>query len=213
LGSPAAQEIIDVVEKISSSSIDHVDDPAQDLPEDEQDNQGQEPLDVELHQEGGDDASPRPPPAYSSQPQATLPPAPLYDDPSDSSDGEGEWITPSNVALHKSHALSLLPSSSPSKGKGKDNNEEVIFAGCMTADFAMQNVLLQMGLSLVSTEGKRIEKVKSWVLRCHACFKCAFISPSQPDRNFLNVTYLGYVKTTRKSSVHRVGTPLCSEPQ
>ena len=35
----------------------------------------------------------------------------------------------------------------------------------------MQNVLLQMGLSLVGTEGKRIQKVKTWVLRCHACFK------------------------------------------
>ena len=42
----------------------------------------------------------------------------------------------------------------------------------MTADFAMQNVLLQMGLGLVGVEGKRIERVKSWVLRCHACFKC-----------------------------------------
>jgi RNA-binding protein NOB1 len=41
----------------------------------------------------------------------------------------------------------------------------------MTGDFAVQNVLLQMGLALVGTEGKRIQKVKSWVLRCHACFK------------------------------------------
>jgi len=30
----------------------------------------------------------------------------------------------------------------------------------MTADFAMQNVLLQMGLSLVGVEGKRIQRSK-----------------------------------------------------
>jgi RNA-binding protein NOB1 len=28
-----------------------------------------------------------------------------------------------------------------------------------------------MGLNLVGLEGKRIERIKSWVLRCHACFK------------------------------------------
>jgi RNA-binding protein NOB1 len=96
---------------------------------------------------------------------------PLYDDPSDEDDGEGEWITPSNVALHKSRALDLLPASG--SGKEKTSPVKPILAGCMTADFAMQNVLLQMNLSLVNTEGKRIERVKTWVLRCHACFKYA----------------------------------------
>lgn len=93
---------------------------------------------------------------------------PLYEDPSDEDDGEGEWITPTNVGLHKSRALDMLPSADESKGGKK---EEQVLAGCMTADFAMQNVLLQMGLSLVGTEGKRIRKLKTWVLRCHACFK------------------------------------------
>jgi RNA-binding protein NOB1 len=41
----------------------------------------------------------------------------------------------------------------------------------MTTDFAMQNVLMHMGLSLVGVDGKKIDKVKTWVLRCHACFK------------------------------------------
>jgi RNA-binding protein NOB1 len=35
----------------------------------------------------------------------------------------------------------------------------------------VQNVLVQMGLGLVGEGGKRIKSVKSWVLRCHACFK------------------------------------------
>jgi len=95
-------------------------------------------------------------------------PTPIYDDPSDSDDGEGEWITPANVSLHKSRAMDLLPGDGlTSKGK----KAQVIGSGCMTADFAMQNVLLQMGLNLVGMEGQRIERIKSWVLRCHACFK------------------------------------------
>jgi RNA-binding protein NOB1 len=93
--------------------------------------------------------------------------AALYDDPSDDDDGEGEWITPSNVALHKSRALHLLPHAN---GKSK-RTPKVASVGCMTADFAMQNLLLHMGLDLIGVEGERIEEVKTWVLRCHACFK------------------------------------------
>lgn len=88
---------------------------------------------------------------------------PLYEDPSDEEDGEGEWITPTNVALHKSKTLRLIPTQAGA-------NEKVA-TGCMTTDFAMQNVLMHMGLSLVGVDGKKINKVKTWVLRCHACFK------------------------------------------
>ncbi|KAL1723469.1 Nin one binding Zn-ribbon like-domain-containing protein [Schizophyllum commune] len=105
----------------------------------------------------------------STQPTTSSPPqsySPIYENPSDDDDGEGEWITPSNVGLHKSRALDLLPG-----GEQEPQTDEKVLAGCMTADFAMQNVILQMGLSLVGVEGKRIAKVKSWVLRCHACFK------------------------------------------
>ncbi|KZO98098.1 hypothetical protein CALVIDRAFT_496667 [Calocera viscosa TUFC12733] len=90
--------------------------------------------------------------------------ADVADDPP--SDGEGEWITPSNVSVHKSRARELLPSSASA---GREDGPMI--AACMTSDYAVQNVLLHMGLNLVSVEGKRITKVKSWVLRCHACFK------------------------------------------
>ncbi|KAI6003656.1 Nin one binding Zn-ribbon like-domain-containing protein [Pisolithus albus] len=97
---------------------------------------------------------------------------PLYDDPSSEDDDEGEWITPGNVEMHKARALHLLPSEDRSrKDIGNAIPKQPSAVGCMTADFAMQNVLLQMGLPLMSTDGKRIQKVKSWVLRCHACFK------------------------------------------
>ncbi|KAF8213831.1 hypothetical protein K438DRAFT_1802325 [Mycena galopus ATCC 62051] len=140
------------------------------------DEQDLEPLDVELHPLSNTDAAPASTdsdPTANSQSEPPAPsPEPIFDDPSDSDDGEGEWITPSNVGLHKSRALDLLPDSDSARkgGKGKQKEDEVIGAGCMTADFAMQNVLLQMGLNLVGVEGKRIQKVKSWVLRCHACF-------------------------------------------
>ncbi|KIP12744.1 hypothetical protein PHLGIDRAFT_61259 [Phlebiopsis gigantea 11061_1 CR5-6] len=141
------------------------------------DEQASEPLDVKLERITlEDDIAPSVDPASAPQhdsapepPQASD--VPVYDDPSDEDDGEGEWITPSNVALHKSRAMHLVPDEDTKGGKGKKKAAEQIRAGCMTADFAMQNVLLQMGLSLVGVEGKKIDRVKTWVLRCHACFK------------------------------------------
>lgn len=81
----------------------------------------------------------------------------------DDSDG-GEWITPTNVQMHRSRDLGLVSS-------GGKADSQPIAAACMTGDFAVQNVLLGMGLGLVGEGGKRIAKVKSFVLRCHACFK------------------------------------------
>jgi RNA-binding protein NOB1 len=46
---------------------------------------------------------------------------------------------------------------------------------CMTSDFAMQNVLLQMGLNLLAPDGQTIRRVQQWVLRCFACFKYAIL--------------------------------------
>jgi RNA-binding protein NOB1 len=128
-----------------------------------------EPLDIELQRVEGTTEN-RQPSTTSETEQSDQP---LHEDPSDEDDGEGEWITPQNVALHKSRALELLPSDGGAGKKGRRRKEEneLVLAGCMTGDFAVQNVLLQMGLTLVGTEGKRIQKVKSWVLRCHACFK------------------------------------------
>lgn len=40
----------------------------------------------------------------------------------------------------------------------------------VTADFAMQNVLLQMGLRLVTPDGRRVSTLSRWVLRCTACY-------------------------------------------
>lgn len=42
---------------------------------------------------------------------------------------------------------------------------------CITSDYAMQNVILQMGLRLLAPGGMQIRELHRWVLRCHACFK------------------------------------------
>ncbi|KAL7276867.1 20S-pre-rRNA D-site endonuclease nob1 [Rhizina undulata] len=102
-------------------------------------------------------------PKEETQASETQVPEEVDDHSSDESDGG--WITPSNL----------------SKQKAKDAHEEKessaqparpMAAALATTDFAMQNVLLQMNLHLISpTSLQRIRIVKSWVLRCHACFK------------------------------------------
>ncbi|KAF9156956.1 Nin1 binding protein [Actinomortierella ambigua] len=76
-------------------------------------------------------------------------------------DDDGEWITPEN--MRKFHRFGT------SKSKKKQRKTILMQVACTTGDFAMQNVLLQMNLNLLSIDGLRISKIKSWVLRCHAC--------------------------------------------
>ncbi|KAG0461999.1 hypothetical protein HPP92_020475 [Vanilla planifolia] len=40
---------------------------------------------------------------------------------------------------------------------------------CITSDYAMQNVILQIGLRVLAPGGMQIRKMHRWVLRCHAC--------------------------------------------
>jgi len=84
--------------------------------------------------------------------------APVPDD----DDDEG-WITPKNVA-----ALRAKRRSGQAAAEA-DQHPSVV--GCITADFAMQNVLMQIGLRVLGVDGKLIRQVRSYVLRCHACFK------------------------------------------
>ena len=48
----------------------------------------------------------------------------------------------------------------------------------VTADFAMQNVALQMGLRLVAPGGLQIRRLSRWALRCGACFKVCQVLPA-----------------------------------
>lgn len=91
---------------------------------------------------------------------ATPPSPPATDD----SDSDGDWITPSNLTTHQAADSGLPTSSTPSAPQPQ------IDVATMTIDFAMQNVLLQMNLHLLSTNMSRIKSLTSKVLRCHACF-------------------------------------------
>ncbi|XP_014745023.1 PREDICTED: LOW QUALITY PROTEIN: RNA-binding protein NOB1 [Sturnus vulgaris] len=74
------------------------------------------------------------------------------------SDDEG-WITPSNLKQAQ-------------QDTGHCDTAPIgIQVGCVTTDFAMQNVLLQMGLHVLAVNGMLIRRARSYILRCHGCFR------------------------------------------
>ncbi|XP_062967123.1 RNA-binding protein NOB1 isoform X2 [Cynocephalus volans] len=76
----------------------------------------------------------------------------------DSDDDGGGWITPSNIRqIQQELEQCDVP---------KD-----VRVGCVTTDFAMQNVLLQMGLHVLAVNGMLIREARNYILRCHGCFK------------------------------------------
>lgn len=91
-------------------------------------------------------------------------------------DGEG-WITSTNELKAMKSAGVLDPQRNPSHLDMKSKNPMIHGppinqrAACATTDFAMQNVILQMNLELLSVDGVKVRKLKSWVTRCGACFK------------------------------------------
>lgn len=82
-------------------------------------------------------------------------------------DGEG-WINTSNF---KSRALEDSFRNQGDKKKASAVDEEKVVVACITTDFSMQNVLMQMGLHIISVDGMVVKTVKQWVLRCMACYK------------------------------------------
>jgi hypothetical protein len=61
---------------------------------------------------------------------------------------------------------------------------EVSAVAVITTDFAMQNVLLQMGLRLLSVNGLAVTTLRSWIKRCHGCFRCVGGSSSHSFVSF-----------------------------
>lgn len=95
-------------------------------------------------------------------------------DSDDSHDSSSSWITPDNVTSHKVKDLGLFtpPAADPTKPP-----KTIMKAAVLTGDFAMQNVALQMGLNVLGSGGKRVREVRTWVLRCHACYKSVSSPP------------------------------------
>lgn len=80
----------------------------------------------------------------------------------DDSDAEG-WITPSNLKKHQEKDANTT--STPT-----DKVPSTMQVALITTDYAMQNVLLRINLNLLSPSLQTIRQLKTWVLRCHACF-------------------------------------------
>ncbi|KAJ2755045.1 20S-pre-rRNA D-site endonuclease nob1 [Coemansia sp. BCRC 34490] len=76
----------------------------------------------------------------------------------------GSWITPANVKRHQLASATGLRDTQAAAEPAK-----APAVACATSDFAMQNVLLGMGVGLITPDGTRITALRTWVLRCHAC--------------------------------------------
>ena len=95
----------------------------------------------------------------------------------DDDDGEG-WVTSIGDIRAMKAAGSLDPKVGPAAtpshapSRANDGGAPPLHrrAACATTDFAMQNVILQMNLELVSVDGARVRRLKTWVTRCGACF-------------------------------------------
>lgn len=93
-------------------------------------------------------------------------------DSDDSHDSSSSWITPENLIEHKVKDLGLFtPPPIEGEGGAVKPPKTIMKAAVLTGDFAMQNVALQMGLNVLGSGGKRVREVRTWVLRCHACYK------------------------------------------
>ncbi|KAF1967473.1 hypothetical protein BU23DRAFT_372434, partial [Bimuria novae-zelandiae CBS 107.79] len=107
----------------------------------------------------------------ASDPLSTFPTQQPTPPTSDSESDGGEWITPSNLSQHQTQD----PASTPLRA-----GDAQLPVATMTTDYAMQNVLLQMGLPLLSPSMQRIRHARSTILRCHACF----LLTRETDRQF-----------------------------
>lgn len=81
----------------------------------------------------------------------------------DNYDDDG-WVKPSNIE----------------KLKEKLNADEInlkdkqLKVACMTTDYAMQNVLFQLGIPVVSLDGLLIKKIRNYVMECSTCMKITY---------------------------------------
>jgi RNA-binding protein NOB1 len=89
-------------------------------------------------------------------------------------DGEGWITTVDEVRTSFGGVTSTQQASASDITKSSSTTEGIppisLRTACATTDFAMQNVLLQMNLELVTVDGMKVRKLKNWVTRCGACF-------------------------------------------
>ena len=85
-------------------------------------------------------------------------------------DGVG-WINASNINSYRAEGGDIFNVRPKQKSKSKIIEDIGVHVACVTTDFSMQNVLLQMNLKVMSVDGMIIRQVKKWILRCSACYR------------------------------------------
>ena len=85
------------------------------------------------------------------------------------SDEEEEWITPDNIGGGIFFGKEMIGAGQVKKAV--EPSGQHLSVGILTSDFAMQNVILQIGIPLFSFEGMRVSTVKQFVDRCRACLE------------------------------------------
>ena len=75
---------------------------------------------------------------------------------------------------------------------------------CLTTDFAMQSVLVQMGLKLMGADGMLMRSVKHWVLRCSGCFTLQATLESQFCSKCGNTSLVRLISILQSNGARRV---------
>ncbi|OCL14152.1 20S-pre-rRNA D-site endonuclease nob1 [Glonium stellatum] len=87
---------------------------------------------------------------------------PVSEESSSEDSDSGGWITPSNIKKHQEKdSRSFVKQASEAQS---------MQVATVSTDFALQNVLLQMNLNLLSTNLHRVKHLNTYILRCYACF-------------------------------------------
>ena len=74
-------------------------------------------------------------------------------------------MTPDN--LHKHIGSAVTVPLTKKVARVDDGNPR--FIQFVTSDYAMQNVIIQLGFKILSLDGRRITRVKRFKLLCRAC--------------------------------------------
>eukprot|EP01053_Blabericola_migrator_P007997 Blabericola_migrator_1__7996@NODE_40_length_17295_cov_124_751393_g36_i0_p4_GENE_NODE_40_length_17295_cov_124_751393_g36_i0NODE_40_length_17295_cov_124_751393_g36_i0_p4_ORF_typecomplete_len469_score58_40PIN_6/PF17146_4/6_4e19NOB1_Zn_bind/PF08772_11/3_2e17_NODE_40_length_17295_cov_124_751393_g36_i080429448 len=96
---------------------------------------------------------------FSSKIEETYPDVHVTEIPTryDVDDGEGIWITGDNFGATIDLNVRTEEVESPP------------VVACMTEDFAMQNILLVVGIPILTHTGKKIRSIRRWAYICSAC--------------------------------------------
>jgi len=85
-------------------------------------------------------------------------------------DGGGDWIGVETVDERFAEDMGIGNGNEMGIGNGNEMEMKKCSVGCVTSDFAMQNVLLQMGILLVDVSGRqRVRQIRRFVLVCQSC--------------------------------------------